>query len=196
MKIDSKTKIFGIIGYPLDHSFSPAIHNAAFQKLGYNGIYFPFVIKKLTGLKHSIRQLKIQGLSVTIPHKIRIRKIIDKIDPLALKIGSLNTIIWNEAGLLEGFNTDGMGAVRSIQEFGFDLSGKKVLIIGSGGSARSIAFALLEAGVHKIALLARNGISANVLLRSLQLQKPKVDTSLLLILKKNYENNTTKPKKN
>ena len=110
-----------------------------------------------------------------------------KSDPLALKIGALNTIIWNKAGLLEGFNTDGIGAVQSIQKFGLELLNKKVLIIGVGGSARAIAFALLEVGIHKIGILARNRIAAHVLLRSLRLQKPRIDTDLFLM-----QRNTTK----
>ncbi len=183
MQINSETKIFGVVGDPLKHSFSPAMHNGAFQDAHYNGIYLPFPIKNLTGFKHAMHKFNIQGLSVTIPHKIRIRRIVDKMDPLALKIGALNTIIWNKSGLLEGFNTDGMGAVQSIQEFGFTLFNKKVLIIGVGGSARAIAFSLLEVGVHKIGVLARNRIVANVLLRSLRLQKPRIDTELLLMKK-------------
>ena len=167
----------------MEHSFSPLIHNAAFQEIGYNGVYLPFPIKNLTGLKYSLRQLRVQGLSVTIPHKIRIRRIVDKIHPLALKTGSVNTIVWNEAGLLEGFNTDGLGAIQAIREFGFDLANKKVLIIGSGGSARSIAFALLESGISGMGILSRNRMAANVLLRSLRLQKPKMDTNLLLMQK-------------
>ena len=180
MQINSKTSLFGVIGYPLGHSFSPEIHNVAFHETGYNGVYLAFPMRYLAGLKYSMKHLGITGLSVTIPHKIRIRRILDKIEPDALRIGSVNTVKRNEAGLLEGYNTDGMGALKAIQQFGLNLAGKKVLIIGTGGSARAICFSLLKEGVAEMALLSRSKKKALSLARSLAVNKHRIKISLFL----------------
>ena len=179
MHIDSKTKIFGIIGYPLGHSFSPAMHNAAMQAIGYNGVYLPFAVKSVLNLKHTLNQLNISGLSVTIPYKIRIRRIVDKITPLALEIGSVNTIVKNKSGLFEGHNTDGLGAIEAIEESGFNLQSKRILIVGSGGSARAIAFSALQKNPQQIAILARNAKASTQLIRTLKLKKKKTEYELL-----------------
>ncbi|MES0488396.1 MAG: shikimate dehydrogenase [Leptospirales bacterium] len=169
--VNPGTKIYGIIGYPLGHSLSPAMHNAAFVAAGIDAVYLTFPMKNVINIKYSMRQFSVQGLSVTIPHKINIRRSVDKIDPLALQIGSVNTVLWNKNGLLEGYNTDGPGAVQAIEESGFSIKGKKVLIIGSGGSARGIAFSLLEKGPSAIAVLARNAPAVRNLIRGLKLSR-------------------------
>lgn len=171
MQVDARTKIFGIIGYPLGHSFSPAMHNAAFAAAEYNAVYVPFAVKSLLNLKHSLNQLSVQGLSVTIPHKRRVMRITDSIEPLALQIGSLNTLIKNSDGLWEGYNTDGKGAVKALEENGFSVVGKKILIIGNGGAARGIAFALCEKKPSHLGFLARNQIPSQKLKQGLKLLK-------------------------
>lgn len=171
MNIDAKTKLFGIIGYPLAHSFSPAMHNAAFEATGYNGVYLAFEQKNLLQLKHTLHQFHVHGLSVTIPHKQKVRRIADHLDPLALQIGSLNTLVRNSGGLWAGYNTDGLGAVKAIEESGFNIQGKKVLIIGNGGSARAIAFALCEKRPAQIGFLTRNQIPSQKLKQGLKLMK-------------------------
>lgn len=170
MKIDAKTQIYGIIGNPLGHTFSPAMHNAAFAARQINAVYLAFPVKNLTQLKHSIKQLNIRGLSVTIPYKISVRRLLDQIDPLALQIGSVNTILWGKTGQLEGYNTDGPGAIMALKKSGIPLKGKKILVIGSGGSARSIAFALTREKPAQIGILARNEMMAMQLGRNLALQ--------------------------
>ena len=179
MNIDAKTQKFGIIGYPLGHTYSPAMHNAAFDAMGINAVYLVFQTKNLLQLKHSLKQLQVQGLSVTIPYKVRIRNLVDKIDPLALQIGSVNTVVQNKEGLFEGYNTDGLGAVHAIEESGFDLRKKKVLIIGSGGSARAIAFAILKKNPERIGFLARNKKVALQLARTLRIEKQAVQYELI-----------------
>ncbi len=169
--IDAKTKLYGIIGYPLGHTFSPAMHNAAFQAAGVNAVYLAFPIKHLLQLKFFMKQFGIRGLSVTIPHKIKVRRLLDQIDPLALQIGSVNTIFWNNDGLLIGYNTDGPGAIRAIQETGFDLKGKKVLIIGSGGSARAIAFSVARENPQRLGILARNRHMLTHLAKNIRVMK-------------------------
>ena len=169
--IDSNTKIYGIIGYPLGHTFSPAMHNAAFKAEKINAVYLAFAVKNLINLKTSLKKLKIQGLSITIPHKIKINRILDKISPLAVQIGSVNTIYWNKEGLLEGHNTDGIGAIEAIKETRFNINKKNILIIGTGGSARAIAMSLLYENPQKIGILSRNINNSEKLIKNLKLVK-------------------------
>ncbi len=178
MKIDAQTRIYGIIGNPLSHTFSPAMHNAAFAARGINAVYLAFPLKHLTQLKYSMKQWNIQGLSVTIPYKISIRRLLDRIDPLALQIGSVNTILWGKTGLLEGYNTDGPGAIMALKKDKVQLKGKKVLVIGSGGSARSIAFALAQEKPAQIGIMARNGMMAMQLARNLTLNRHNPSVAL------------------
>jgi shikimate 5-dehydrogenase len=167
MNIDAETRLYGIIGNPLSHTFSPAMHNAAFAARGINAVYLAFPVHNLTHLKYSMRQFNIQGLSVTIPYKISIRRLLDRIEPLALQIGSVNTIRWGSEGLLEGYNTDGPGAILALKTEKVSLKGKKVLVLGSGGSARSIGFALAQEKPAQIGILARNEVMAMQLARNL-----------------------------
>lgn len=171
MSIDAHTQLFGIIGNPLSHTFSPAMHNAGFAARKINAVYLAFPIKNLIQLKYSMKQWNIRGLSVTIPYKIAIRRLLDRIDPLALQIGSVNTILWGKTGLLEGYNTDGPGAIMALTKSRVPLAGKKILVIGSGGSARSIAFALTREKPAEIGIMARNPMMAMQLARNLTLHK-------------------------
>jgi len=168
MKINAKTKLFGIIGYPVEHSFSPAMHNAGFDAIGFNAVYLAFSIKNILNLKYSMKQFGISGLSVTIPHKIKIKRVADQIDALALQIGSINTLCRDSSDLLTGYNSDGPGAVEALERAGVDLRNKKIMIIGSGGSARAIAFSLLEKMPSEIGIAARNSSSLYSLARGLQ----------------------------
>lgn len=156
MKIDSNTSLYGIIGYPLGHTLSPTMHNAGFEAAGINAIYLPFPMKNLINIKYSMKRFGIKGLSVTIPHKLHVKRILDQVDPLAIQVGSVNTILWSKSGLLTGYTTDGSGAVDAIQRQGMKLQGKKILVIGSGGSARSIIFSLVKENPGKLGILARN----------------------------------------
>jgi len=156
VKIDSKTAIYGIIGYPLGHTLSPAMHNSGFDANGINAVYLPFPMKSLINIKYSMKQFGIKGLSVTIPHKINIKRALDQVDPLAIQVGSVNTIMWGKSGLLTGYTTDGDGAVDAIKNHGFKIEGKNILVIGSGGSSRSIIFSLLKENPQKLGILARN----------------------------------------
>jgi shikimate dehydrogenase len=143
--LTSKTKIFCVIGHPIEHSMSPIMWNPALQELGLDYAYLAFDVHP-DGLKKAIdgiRSLGIKGVNVTIPHKKAVIKYIDEVDPIALKIGAINTIK-NEAGILKARNTDAGGAKRSLLDVGFDISGKNVLILGSGGVSRAIAYILAE----------------------------------------------------
>ncbi len=144
LPINGATEIYGILGNPVRHSMSPAMHNAAFTHLNLNKIYVPFEVHDATAALHGARTLGVKGLSITIPHKQAVIPLLDEIDPVAEKIGAVNTIKI-EQGLITGSNTDWLGANRSLEEI-TDLADKKVLLLGAGGAARAIGFGLLEAG--------------------------------------------------
>ncbi|MBY8990481.1 MAG: shikimate dehydrogenase [Candidatus Lokiarchaeota archaeon] len=144
-RITSQTKVLGVLGHPIAHSMSPIMFNTALQELGLDYIYVAFDVHpdNLEKAMIGIRSLEIKGVNVTIPHKKTIIKYIDEVDPLALKIGAINTIK-NEEGVLKARNTDAGGAKKSLLEMGLDVSGKNVLILGSGGVSRAIAYILAE----------------------------------------------------
>lgn len=151
--ITGKTKICGVIGDPIEHTISPAMHNAAFASLGLDYIYVPFHVKK-EGLAEAIqgmRALNIRGLNVTIPHKVAVIPLLDELDPLAGKIGAVNTIV-NDSGVLKGYNTDALGFMQALLEKGVEPAGKHVLMVGAGGAARALSFALAERGANLVIL--------------------------------------------
>ncbi|GAX60642.1 shikimate 5-dehydrogenase [Candidatus Scalindua japonica] len=147
--INNETKLYGIIGNPISHSMSPAIHNAAFIEKGLNNAYVPLKIENIGTFMKECRKIDFQGFSVTIPHKESVLPFLDDIDPTAGKIGAINTIV-NRNGKLKGYNTDCMGAIMglecSLKVVNGTLNNKKVSIIGAGGAARAIAFGLKEIG--------------------------------------------------
>ncbi|MBW2027815.1 MAG: shikimate dehydrogenase [Deltaproteobacteria bacterium] len=142
MKIDHSTVLYGVAGYPLSHTLGPAMHNAAFSAAGLNAIYLAFETLDIEGCIKGIRALDIKGMSITIPYKTSVVPLIDEVDELAGKIGAVNTII-NREGHLVGYNTDAVGAIRALEE-ATTLPGKRCLMIGAGGAARAIGFALGE----------------------------------------------------
>jgi shikimate dehydrogenase len=154
MTITAQTQLCGLLGNPVDHSLSPAIHNAAFQKLGLNFAYLAFPVEDLENAIRGIRALgHIRGFSVTIPHKVSIMPLLDSIETTAKHIGSVNTII-KDRGMLVGSNTDASGALQALRQGGVDLSGKRVVLLGSGGAARAIAFGLcVEGTIEHLTLL-------------------------------------------
>ncbi len=152
MIINGKTVLYGIIGNPVTHSLSPAMHNAAFAASSIDGVYLPFPAPDIAAAVTGIRGLGIQGASVTIPHKEKVIPLLDEIDSVAQKIGAVNTVI-NSNGTLKGLNTDWLGATRALEEE-IDLNGMQAVILGAGGSARAIGFGLLEKGA-KFVLCSR-----------------------------------------
>ena len=142
LSINAHTKLCAVIGNPVEHSLSPAIHNAAFQKFGLNYVYLAFRVEDLPGAVAGMRAFgNLRGFSVTIPHKVGIMPLLDEVEPTAKLIGSVNTIVI-EQGKLIGSNTDASGALRALKEGGAALKGRRLLMLGSGGAARAIAFAL------------------------------------------------------
>jgi len=132
---------------------SPVMHNAAFNKLGLDYRYLAFRVRKeeLGKAIDGMRALNIKGLNVTIPHKVAVIPLLDKIDALAEKIGAVNTIV-NDDGMLTGYNTDATGFIRALLERGVDPAGKSTVILGAGGASRAISFAVAERGAHLVIL--------------------------------------------
>lgn len=143
-QISPKTSLYGVMGDPVSHSLSPAMHNAAFEAIGYNGVYVAFPVKDVKSAVAGIRALNVKGVSVTIPHKIEVMEYLDEIDEQARKIGALNTIV-NRDGHLYGYNSDCHGAINALLEK-TEIRDKKVVIAGAGGAARAIAFGILAEG--------------------------------------------------
>ena len=143
--IGARTNILCVIGHPIEHSMSPVIHNAALNDLALDYVYLAFDVltndleKAILGIKKG----NIKGINVTIPHKEAIIPYLDELDPLSKQIGAVNTIK-NEGGVLLGRNTDALGAKQALLDAGFKIEGKKALILGAGGAARAISFALSE----------------------------------------------------
>lgn len=164
LAIDAKTRVCGLLGHPVGHSLSPAMHNAAFEALDLPYVYVAHdvqpqdVVKALEG----IRALGYRGLSVTIPHKVEAMRGVDEVDSTAEGIGCINTVV-NDNGRLLGYNSDGQGALNALRDAGCDPQGKRVLMLGSGGAARAIAMTLAcEAPPAQIRIL---GVQADELQR-------------------------------
>lgn len=163
--ITSKTQIVGLLGHPVSHSQSPLMHNRAFAEKGLPFAYAAFDVAEedLPEAVAGIRALGLKGVNVTIPHKVAIMPLLDEIDPLAKRIGAVNTVV-NENGRLIGYNTDGMGYVRSlVEETGISLDQQVVTMLGAGGAARAVAFTLAEHGVKQIQIINRSREKATLL---------------------------------
>lgn len=154
MDIDTRTQFCGVIGNPVGHSLSPAIHNAAFRTLRLNFVYLAWQVEAIGEAIKGLRALgNFRGASVTIPHKVAAIPFLDRVEQTAQRIGAINTIV-AEKGELTGYNTDATGALRALKMGGVVLTGKRIVVLGSGGAARAIAFALAaESGAEKLTLL-------------------------------------------
>lgn len=166
--IDAHTECYGVLGFPVRHSRSPAIFNAAFQASGRNAVYLAFEQEHTARAVEAMRSLGLRGLSVTIPHKENAMKCVDECDESARRVGCLNTII-NRDGRLVGYNFDGDGAISPLDSFFPGWKEKKIVFIGAGGSARGIALAMASAyGAKQISFLVRSPEKAQPLLRELE----------------------------
>lgn len=139
--------VTGIVGYPLDHTLSPAMHNAAFRSAAVRGIYLRWVtmVDELEDFLEVVEALGIRGFNVTIPHKESIIPFLDRVDPVAERIGAVNTVV-NENGSLVGRNTDVIGVERTFERHGVDVRGKAALVLGAGGASRSVLSFLVSKG--------------------------------------------------
>ncbi|MBX3015818.1 MAG: shikimate dehydrogenase [Caldilineaceae bacterium] len=158
--ISGKTKLVGVIGWPVSHSVSPAMHNAALADLGLDWGYVPLPVptepaERIGEAVRGLRALGFCGANVTVPHKQAVMPHLDWLTPAAQAIGAVNTIRVEEDGRLSGDNTDARGFVADLREHGVDPAGKRALVLGAGGSARAIVYGLAEAGCLSITILNR-----------------------------------------
>ncbi len=161
MKIKGSTNIVGLIGHPVEHSFSPPMHNAAFDALNMDYAYVAFDVNP-NDLKSAIEgaeSLNIKGFNVTIPHKVDVMQYLDELDEVARLIGAVNTIDFKN---LKGYNTDGIGAVKAIEEV-TSIKNKNVVVAGAGGASRAISFYIAKYGAESLTILNRNEVKVESL---------------------------------
>lgn len=154
-RIGGGTRVCAVIGDPIDHTLSPAIHNAAYRSLGMDLVYAAFRVRRreLARAIEGVRTLGIVGLNVTRPHKTTVMRLLDTIEKTAREIGAVNTIVRSRGGF-RGYNTDGQAALEVLQKLGGSLSGRRAVILGAGGAARALAY-YVSKSAQSISILNR-----------------------------------------
>jgi shikimate dehydrogenase len=155
--VTGSTTLVGLIGWPVEHSFSPAMHNAAFAELGLDWAYVPLPVypDHLGEAVSGLRALGFAGANVTVPHKERALAHLDEVSHAAQVIGAVNTIAVRD-GVLYGDNTDSTGFIASLRDVGFDPAGTYCALLGAGGAARAVVHALVDAGALQVGVYNRN----------------------------------------
>jgi shikimate dehydrogenase len=171
--ISAKTTLVGLIGWPVGHSVSPAMHNAAFAALELDWRYVPLPVDPIQpdavrDAVRGMRALGMAGINVTVPHKQAVLPFLDHIAPAAQAIRAVNTIIVAADGSLTGDNTDAPGFIADLRAHGVEPAGRRVLVLGAGGSARAIVYGLAQAGAHHITVANRSVERAEQLLNDLR----------------------------
>ena len=170
MNITVNTKMYAVIGDPIAQSLSPQLHNGLFEANGIDALYLPIEVKSedLEKLVQGFRLMNFGGFNITKPHKLDIMKYLDELDPLAQKIGAVNTVVYRDKKMI-GYNTDGFGFIKSIEK----KLGKKVkeeltiLILGCGGAVKSVAMALADWGIKKVIIANRTLSKADELIEQI-----------------------------
>lgn len=149
--VDARTRLFAVLGWPVAHSLSPVLHNAALRAVGYNAVYVACAVPpaSLGAAMDGVRALGIDGVNITVPHKEAVMAHLDWVDPAATEVGAVNTVV-NRDGRLLGYNTDGAGFLAALEEAGFAPAGCAALVLGAGGAGRSVAVALARAGARRL----------------------------------------------
>lgn len=161
--IDGHTKVCGLIGNPVAHTMSPVIHNTLAELFSHNLVYVPFPVEKGVSLAvQGAYALNMLGLNVTVPYKSKVMEALSQVDPLAEKIGAVNTLVRTQGGY-KGYNTDMPGLYRALLSQGIRLEGEKVILLGAGGAARAAAFMCAKWGAEHVYLLNRSYEKAQAL---------------------------------
>ncbi len=162
--ITAETQVAALIGSPVRHSLSPALHNAAFVQLGLNWVYLAFEVAPGRGAAAlaAMRTLGLAGLSVTMPHKEAVAAAVDELDPTASALRSVNTVVARPDGKLVGYSTDGDGLIASLRASGISVAGRTTCVLGAGGAARAICNALARAGAASVVVVNRTAAAAEV----------------------------------
>lgn len=155
--INGNTKVLGLIGDPIEHTGSPAIHNRLAGKLGDNVVYVPFEVraKRLEEAVEGAYALGIEGLNVTVPHKVEVMQYVTELEDAALDIGAVNTLSRIRGGY-RGYNTDFSGFMRELDKLDIQVNGKNVIVLGAGGAAKAVMYSLKRLGARHIDILNRN----------------------------------------
>ena len=164
IEINGHTQHLGIIGYPVEHTFSPAMHNFISEAVHNNYVYGAYLVKpeNLGEAIAGMRALNIKGINVTAPHKTEVMQYLDVITDTARELGSVNTVV-NDNGILTGYNTDADGFCMSLKVEGVEIKGSKILIIGAGGVTRPTIIRLIDNGAKEITVLNRTKAKAEAL---------------------------------
>jgi shikimate dehydrogenase len=181
MHIDGSTRLVGIIGNPLDRSLSPTIHNAAFDYLGLNWCYVPLPVEEgtLASAVEGIKVLRFAGVNVTMPFKTEVLGLLDEVAMFADSVGAVNTILVDK-GKLIGYNTDGRGFYTAlVRDRGYDVKGRKVLVLGAGGASRSVTVSLALAGCASIVIVNRSPERSKQLTEIILKSAPDIDVECL-----------------
>lgn len=183
-EIDGHTQLVGVMGWPVEHSLSPPMHNAAFAALGLNWCYMPFPVwpGKVEAAVQGLVALGFRGANVTVPHKQAVMSPLDNVASNAQALGAVNTIVIDRAGdangptgsavTLAGYNTDDVGFIEALVRGGFVFNGRAngghtAVVVGAGGAARAVVFGLLKAGVARVTVLNRTLERAKALVKAL-----------------------------
>jgi shikimate dehydrogenase len=153
----AQTALVGVIGDPIRHSLSPLLHNTAFAALGLDwvSVAFPVPPGEAAAVLRALGPLGVAGLSVTMPHKTAVAAGLERLSPVARRLGAVNCVV-NRAGTLEGENTDGQGFLDALgRGAAFDAAGRRCVVIGAGGAARAVVLALADAGATEVVVVAR-----------------------------------------
>ncbi|TAN43908.1 MAG: shikimate dehydrogenase, partial [Rhodospirillales bacterium] len=157
--ISGHARLAGVIGWPVGHSRSPRLHNYWLEKHGIDGAYVPLAVKPedLEGVLKALPRMGFRGVNLTLPHKEAALRLVDRADPMAQRIGAVNTIVFTDQGKAIGSSTDGLGFLENLREAepGFSAKAGPAVILGAGGAAASIAFALEEDGCPDIRIANR-----------------------------------------
>jgi shikimate dehydrogenase len=163
----NKFVMAGVMGWPVAHSRSPVIHNHWIRQYGLQGAYglFPVQPDKLEDAIRGLPALGLAGCNVTIPHKVNAMQLMDVVDPLALRMGAINTIVVTPEGALHGFNNDGYGYIQSLRDAQPDWKANTgpATVLGAGGAARAVVLSLLDQGATEIRLINRTRAKAQAL---------------------------------
>ena len=178
---DGRTRTCGLIGNPVEHTMSPVIHNGLAAEFGHNLVYVPFRVEK--DVKKAVEgayALNVLGLNVTVPHKTAVMEALVEVDPLAARIGAVNTLVRTEGGY-KGYNTDMPGLYRAMQTDGIEIENADVLILGAGGVARAVAVLAAEKKAAKIRICNRSVEKAQAIVKEVKEHYPQADAEALAL---------------